>query len=699
MNSDENNQISPDKEQKPEEKKQEEEEKNSINYFKIMKEIEKEQKGKDRESQTKNSNKLEVFNLTEKIYAKNSEKLGNYYKNNKNNLLLYGSKKYDLLTIQKLVKEMSKYKSKILKKINENKKIVNKAKDYNFESSDEKVILTPLALSDKKNKNISDSLEKKKFEEAQRSGVIMRRIEYVNLLENRDSFKKVDDSEQDKKIFLLIKEAVDKIERNWLLHKWRKQKEKENDENINKDESEDNKNIKLRAYNDKIKRQINFKIEHFYLQLLKKKNKLNNNSDKINNNLRIINKSNNRCFIKKLLDISSSKEKQKHKENIEELETKLNESNKNYLKIKSLLDKANLENKKLKEKLNNEISNNQKESEKLLKTNKEINDKLKKVKTEYDDLKQKNNSLMESFNQVVDDNNKTKKDLDEAAINNKLLLEKISNLNSTMNTIDTENEKKNNELQTVIDLITNEKDKKDEELGKVKLDLEQNLNKVNSYENEINNLKLQIQEQNKINETNLEKNNKDLEEYKHKISSLEKEKEEMQNSIQELEEISNSYKDKYTKLCFQNKNDINKFNNEKNELKNEISGLKKELANTKKIQEKEISDVLNKINDKEKYENKINNLNKIIEELRKRIKNIYFQLSLLQNSEKFNKTADVVVRLKLMLLLTRNYLDKNIIFDKREFFNILMKKYKKKFFSRIKRIEYLRDNVPNDFPY
>ena len=698
MNSDENNQISPDKERKPEEKKQEEE-KNSINYFKIMKEIEKEQKGKDRESQTKNSNKLEAFNLTEKIYAKNSEKLGNYYKNNKNNLLLYGSKKYDLLTIQKLVKEMSKYKSKILKKINENKKIVNKAKDYNFESSDEKVILTPLALSDKKNKNISDSLEKKKFEEAQRSGVIMRRIEYVNLLENRDSFKRVDDSEQDKKIFLLIKEAVDKIERNWLLHKWRKQKEKENDENINKDESEDNKNIKLRAYNDKIKRQINFKIEHFYLQLLKKKNKLNNNSDKINNNLRIINKSNNRCFIKKLLDISSSKEKQKHKENIEELETKLNESNKNYLKIKSLLDKANLENKKLKEKLNNEISNNQKESEKLLKTNKEINDKLKKVKTEYDDLKQKNNSLMESFNQVVDDNNKTKKDLDEAAINNKLLLEKISNLNSTMNTIDTENEKKNNELQTVIDLITNEKDKKDEELGKVKLDLEQNLNKVNSYENEINNLKLQIQEQNKINETNLEKNNKDLEEYKHKISSLEKEKEEMQNSIQELEEISNSYKDKYTKLCFQNKNDINKFNNEKNELKNEISGLKKELANTKKIQEKEISDVLNKINDKEKYENKINNLNKIIEELRKRIKNIYFQLSLLQNSEKFNKTADVVVRLKLMLLLTRNYLDKNIIFDKREFFNILMKKYKKKFFSRIKRIEYLRDNVPNDFPY
>ena len=127
--------------------------------------------------------------------------------------------------------------------------------------------------------------------------------------------------------------------------------------------------------------------------------------------------------------------------------------------------------------------------------------------------------------------------------------------------------------------------------------------------------------------------------------------------------------------------------------------MKKELANTKKIQEKEISDVLNKINDKEKYENKINNLNKIIEELRKRIKNIYFQLSLLQNSEKFNKTADVVVRLKLMLLLIRNYLDKIIIFDKREFFNILMKKYKKKFFSRIKRIEYLRDNVPNDFPY
>ena len=140
----------------------------SINYFKIMKEVEKEQKYRER---NKKNAKIEFNNLTEKIYSNNSVKLGNYYNNNQEDLLLYGSKKYDYLKIQRLVKEMGKYKKKVLKKIKENKKNTNVGKNYAFESCDEKVILTPLAEKEK-DKNEMEKFEKKKFDEAERIGVV-----------------------------------------------------------------------------------------------------------------------------------------------------------------------------------------------------------------------------------------------------------------------------------------------------------------------------------------------------------------------------------------------------------------------------------------------------------------------------------------------------------------------------------------------
>ena len=185
-----------------------------MNYFKILKEIEKEEKNK--ESDIKN-NKLNLHNLTEKIYLRNIDKIGKYYKKNENDIKLYGSKKYDDLTIQKLINEMGEYKSKVIKKINENKKNEKVGKNFGFESCDEKVILTPLAEREKEDKNFSESLEKKNFEDVQRTGVVMRRIEYVHLLDNRDGYKKRDTAEEDRKIILLLIEAIDKIERNWLL--------------------------------------------------------------------------------------------------------------------------------------------------------------------------------------------------------------------------------------------------------------------------------------------------------------------------------------------------------------------------------------------------------------------------------------------------------------------------------------------------
>ena len=106
MNSNANSDKKREKEQKINNKKKIDEEKNSKDYFKVMKEIEKEEK--DKQSEIKN-NKLTSHNLTERIYLTNIEKLGYYYKKNKNILKLYGSKKFDDLTIQKLVKEMRKY--------------------------------------------------------------------------------------------------------------------------------------------------------------------------------------------------------------------------------------------------------------------------------------------------------------------------------------------------------------------------------------------------------------------------------------------------------------------------------------------------------------------------------------------------------------------------------------------------------------
>ena len=281
----------------------------SLNYFKI-KGMEKEKNYP--ENNTKESN-AEYRNLTEKIYSSNSAKLGNYYNNNQKGLLLYGSKKYDFLEIQRLVKEMSKYKNKVITKIKENKKNKNVCKNYAFESCDEKVILTPLAERDS-NKNNMEKLEKKKFDEAERCGVVMRRIEYANLLDHRDSFLSGRNSlEEDKEMLFLMKDAVDCIERNWIRYRNNKNKnkinkidevdnedgDKDEDENEEKDE---NNNVTNNIHDNNGISKLNKIIkEHFYFQLLCNKNPVNIKKDK------------NRCFFYKFYKISEFEQKDNKK--------------------------------------------------------------------------------------------------------------------------------------------------------------------------------------------------------------------------------------------------------------------------------------------------------------------------------------------------------------------------------------------------
>ena len=314
-----------------------------INYFRIMKEIEKEEEGS--KQNIKRPSKLAYDNLTEKIYLNNSSQLGNYYDENKSELFLYGSKRYEFLTIKRLVKEMGKYKNKVIAKIKENKKNTNVLRNYTFESCDEKVILTPLAENDKE-KNEMEKLEKKKFDEAERCAVVMRRIEYVHLLDDRESSEFRDSFEEDKEIISFMKDSVKKIEKNWLRYKNNKNKKDNKDNKDNKDikDNEENKDIIDNKNDDKIKKEIKNNIddnendddnwEHFYSQLT-----CNKKSKRI--------KKPYRCFITKLYKESIETEKYKNLLHIKELENKYNEVNNNLIETKNKLDSLYIENKKL----------------------------------------------------------------------------------------------------------------------------------------------------------------------------------------------------------------------------------------------------------------------------------------------------------------------------------------------------------------
>ena len=218
-------------------KKESDAESTSLNYFRIVKELEKQKSVQNLSKEmSKKDNKLQK-NITELIYSKNSKKLGNFYDKNKNDLLLYGSSKYDVLTMDKLVNEMGNNKSKVLNKIKENT-YNNKNDKFSNLADNNKVILTPLCENEKERTDM-ETLEKKKFDEANRIGVVMRRIEYNCLLNNRN--KK---THKNKEMTNKIKNAVDKIERCWLRYRNRKNRIK-NSNIITKEKNTLKKDIKL----------------------------------------------------------------------------------------------------------------------------------------------------------------------------------------------------------------------------------------------------------------------------------------------------------------------------------------------------------------------------------------------------------------------------------------------------------------------
>ena len=185
----------------------------SKNYFAILKDLEK----KKDEILPKKKPYEPKATLKEKIYKDYSNKLGDYYKNNKNRISLYGSSKYENLSIDELVEEMGQYKETILTKIKNNPELLY-LNPNNLNLTNENIILTPLPIEQKKYKLKIDTNE---FYKAERTGVVMRTIEYTNRLGKKDSGNNIN-----KKVYLIMKNAVDKISNFW--------KRNNNKENIKK---------------------------------------------------------------------------------------------------------------------------------------------------------------------------------------------------------------------------------------------------------------------------------------------------------------------------------------------------------------------------------------------------------------------------------------------------------------------------------
>ena len=789
-----------------EQNKESEIDKNQMNYFHIMKEIEKEQQAN---GHSKKDSKIEYNSLTEKIYSNNSAKLGNYYNQNQNDLLLYGSKKYDLYTIRTLVKEMDKYKNKVIKKIKQNKKSPNSCKNYEFESHDEKVILTPLAESEKE-KNEMEKLEKKKFDEAERLGVVMRRIEYTHLLDHRDSFR--NSLEEEKRLLLLMKNSVGTIEKNWLRYRNNKnilrnknkiiKEEIENDDDNSNDKNTltKKKNIEkgLNILNDYIK-------EHFYVELLGK------------DDIKKINKTKKRCFIYKIY--KKFEDKKEQEEYIEELKNKYDVINKNYIEAKNKLNDMDLENKQLqlllkstknnnnklnskndeendidKHKKDNDTDSKNEENDELLQKyediinkynekieefsilNKNYNDLLSEnntLKNKYDELLKYYNSLDEKYKYAIDNNNNKDNELDNIkneyeniikinnenlqkinelqdiieGINkekndclneNKLLIDKITKLDGKVDSLqkaktiqDEENEnylkqmndkymkekenlsndiyyfkhvideqeKQMDEQKNIIkkykkenNELNKDKEDKENELKHMKLDLYKLKSENNVHKNEIYYLKKIMNNNDKINKVKTTEYEKEIDFLKNKINEVEKENENLKNISNNMKKLSRENKDKYEKL-----ND--KYNNDVNELNEYIDNLKKEINNLEGKNNEETNNHNDLIEQNKIKEEKINYLNQIIDKLKNENKDLNNEIYNIRNkNNNINKISDFKntneLKTELFYLLLQKFIDKNIIFDKRKFLNLLMEKKSK---QNLRTLRVL--NVENDRKY
>ena len=456
----------------------------SKNYFRLYKDIEKH----NNKYNIKKNSTFTTNSLNRKIYSNNSKKLGDYYHKNKEDLFLYGSKKYDLLEVDNLVQEMKQYKNIILEKI---KKEPNKLKNHGLNSNDDNLILTPLA--EKERANMCNN-EKELFNEAERLGVVMRRIEYTNLLDQNNIFN------ENEKVFMEMKDAVRKIEKCWIFYKnSKKMRIKRGMELIKKYIKR--KVLKLFDYLN------NEKLKIIYMtpnpSLISFKNgfnlKNNNNSGDIEENNKIF-KPKNICYVDKIRingDIIQDKKKM-----YDDLQKKYYKLILDFKILQEELNKYKVENSNLKDKINILMKENS-EINILKNERNELINNFDNISNNYNNLLKEFDTLNENYTNLLNNQTNIVNDMKES-----IPIENTEEYITLLNDYNSLNEKHNNLIKEFEDIKN-----KYQELNNNYLNIESENNELNDIL-----LKNKNDESNKfiIEEETMNKYN----EYKLKIENL-----------------------------------------------------------------------------------------------------------------------------------------------------------------------------------
>ena len=165
-------------------------------------------KSKDRYNSVYLKRKKGPNTFLEKIYIKYQKVMEKYFKDsqNKKGLRLEGNKKYEKEPIEKFINEIDSYMEHIQNKLKENNLFYLYPNDDNKLS--EKLRLTPIPIRNRLLMNTNK--EKEDFSNAERSAVLLRRVEYTHGLttrEGKNEFKKYLQKEREK-IFFILKEAI-----------------------------------------------------------------------------------------------------------------------------------------------------------------------------------------------------------------------------------------------------------------------------------------------------------------------------------------------------------------------------------------------------------------------------------------------------------------------------------------------------------
>ena len=268
-------------------------------------------KSKDRYNSVYLKRKKGANTFLEKIYIKYQKVMEKYFKDSKNKkgLRLEGNKKYEKEPIEKFINEIDSYMEHIQNKLKENNLFYLYPNDDNKLS--EKLRLTPIPHRNRILMNTNK--EKEDFSNAERSAVLLRRVEYTHGLtttEGKNEFRKYLKMEREK-IFFILKEAILTIENWWIRKKGLKDKIKKNRRLFNSNNNNDLEDERLKIIKIFIKQ-----MEIFYYM---KKNK----------------KEKKKLYIKFLSKLKKMKINDKENNKIYSPSVKDSNTNKNYLKNRS----------------------------------------------------------------------------------------------------------------------------------------------------------------------------------------------------------------------------------------------------------------------------------------------------------------------------------------------------------------------------